>query len=525
MAITCSHASINLGVQPSSTFRLHPIRFLEIFTQPRGLPLFLPAVHAMGVLCCCRTLLKGGKNEAHLRCTVVTQSELPIQQKFTTASHNQHSVNEVENSLFTSGKRCQTLTKLDTLAIDDSDGEDNQNHIPRRVITTIDAVRTKLKRRILTDKVPDSQPQTLIGDGHQELARRAELKRLRHKRIQEELEAQDGHVDCQLPSNASTSHVSSPFNLVQVCVGPRDTLEFEVSIQNPDASQSPPKACEIPSCDSRKGDITTKQERPEAKITAINSATKEELLVGTKNHEASLPFSKRSLSSISATLNPELQIPSASAQDDTLHCIAHPNNQSANENGQAATDDHSALGVWLIAQGLPHDDSAASSLSQRAAHRHMPLQASLVPTSHKSSRIPCHTYLSSQDSLTRRARITTSNLVNEESEMDIRQCQDAISYHSVHESTVEYQSIPQSHSENIAESYALALAFQQPTDTGSFVYKSRNPSLRASPARSQRNMSRQNYQEELEPPLFNCEFLSHLLLTIGLSLVIVRTSG
>lgn len=467
--------------------------------------------------------MKGRKNKAHLRCTVVAQSGLPNQHNFTTASHNQHLGHEVKNTPVTPGKRCQALSELATLAIDDSDGEDNQSHIPRRAIAVIDAVIMKLKRRNTPEKTANSQPQTLIGDSYQELARRAELKRLRHKRIREELEAQDSHAGCRLPSNASASHVSSLINLAQVCVGPRDTLEFEVSIQSQDANQSPPKGCETSSCDPRKGGTTTGQKKPEAKITAEKVAVGDQV-VSTEKHEARLPASKSSLNSIPATPIPELQIPSASAPDDTQHCIARHTNQWANENGPTISDDHSALGVWLIAQGLPQDDSASSSLGQRDAHPHMPLHASLAPTSHKAFQTPCHGSLSSQGSVARRARIVTSHLRNEESERDIHQREQVVSHQNIHKSTVDRQTIPQSHSENIAESYALALAFEQPPDTASSVYNSRIPSFPGSPARSQRNMTKQEYQElELSP--FNCEFLFHVLLTIDLSLVIVKTSG
>ncbi len=128
----------------------------------------------------------------------------------------------------------QAMIDPATLNIDDSDDEDGIFRNTRSSSTsTLGAIKTKFIRRRspASDAKPRSQP-SVIGNSDEEIARRAELKRLMHKRIQEELKNEEEE------QGVSSRHGTQRRNHEKISQpelprgGPRDTIEFSVEEMN-----------------------------------------------------------------------------------------------------------------------------------------------------------------------------------------------------------------------------------------------------------------------------------------------------
>ncbi|KAK7753771.1 hypothetical protein SLS62_004136 [Diatrype stigma] len=119
------------------------------------------------------------------------------------------------------------------LNMEDSDDEDSiLRDVRSSSVSTLDIIKTKFTRRRSPVSDPKARSQTsVIGNSDEELARRAELKRIMHKRIQEELRSEetkasppDSGIDGRNRDNGSLRDFSRG--------GPRDTIEFSVEEMN-----------------------------------------------------------------------------------------------------------------------------------------------------------------------------------------------------------------------------------------------------------------------------------------------------
>ncbi|RYO95794.1 hypothetical protein DL765_011756 [Monosporascus sp. GIB2] len=126
----------------------------------------------------------------------------------------------------------QAIVDPATFDVEDSDEEDDViRNIGSSSISTLEAIKTKLIRR--PSKASNSgrhSQRSAVGNSSEELARRAELKRLMHKRIQEELKSEEEVVTprdlVQSRNHESGSQSGLPGG------GPRDTIEFSVDEMN-----------------------------------------------------------------------------------------------------------------------------------------------------------------------------------------------------------------------------------------------------------------------------------------------------
>ncbi|KAI0203122.1 hypothetical protein F4808DRAFT_52827 [Astrocystis sublimbata] len=126
------------------------------------------------------------------------------------------------------------LVDPETVDVDDSDEEGPERDAHEPNTGTLGSLRIRLIRRLSHRADTKSASRPTIGNSDEELARRAELKRLMHKRIQEELkseEEEDDDDDIRLtpigrPSinNCREPELSGG--------GPRDAIEFSVSSVN-----------------------------------------------------------------------------------------------------------------------------------------------------------------------------------------------------------------------------------------------------------------------------------------------------
>lgn len=100
---------------------------------------------------------------------------------------------------------------------EDDNGDDGLNHTNRnRSTSTLAAVKARIRRHLSQDSIPH------LSESEEQIARRAEVKRLIRKRIQEELQSENNPSKPQHPDPASIASVTVLGN------GPRDTIEFTV---------------------------------------------------------------------------------------------------------------------------------------------------------------------------------------------------------------------------------------------------------------------------------------------------------
>ncbi|KAI0025927.1 hypothetical protein F4780DRAFT_236056 [Xylariomycetidae sp. FL0641] len=115
------------------------------------------------------------------------------------------------------------------LDLEDSDDENPRPGPSTRDSSTgtLDAIKTKLIRRLSQKSHPKRRSRQGLGSSEEEIARRAELKRLMHKRIQEELKSEEEldrkENSIEQPNGDNCREPSLPGG------GPRDTLEFSVT--------------------------------------------------------------------------------------------------------------------------------------------------------------------------------------------------------------------------------------------------------------------------------------------------------
>ncbi|KAK3986632.1 hypothetical protein QBC44DRAFT_344511 [Cladorrhinum sp. PSN332] len=126
------------------------------------------------------------------------------------------------------------------LVVEDSDSEeDPEPYTHNKSTSTLQLVKTRIRRHLSQDSLTRRKARSAVGSSQEELQRRAELKRLMHKRIQEELRSEEGQESSQ--SEASSTH-RHPTGLGIDNLpggGPRDNIEFSVS-EEESKSDTPP---------------------------------------------------------------------------------------------------------------------------------------------------------------------------------------------------------------------------------------------------------------------------------------------
>ncbi|TRX92762.1 hypothetical protein FHL15_006436 [Xylaria flabelliformis] len=185
----------------------------------------------MSILCCCRNRQLAEKE------TKPEAIELPSQPPRARLSKtlSRSDTDMFLSSILASRGPSQLITPAyhnivdpEAVEADDSDEDGPERNTQGPNIGTLGSLRTKLIRRLSHRGAtkPGSRPS--IGTTNEELARRAELKRLMHKRIQEELKSEEEEDDLRLapPERPSINNCREP---ELSGGGPRDTIEFSVS--------------------------------------------------------------------------------------------------------------------------------------------------------------------------------------------------------------------------------------------------------------------------------------------------------
>ncbi|KAM0245348.1 hypothetical protein ACHAP5_005430 [Fusarium lateritium] len=241
---------------------------------------------------------------------------------------------------------------------DNSDSDQDQPRVTKKPSTAFDVVRTKFIRRISMNNNNDQPSLLSVGNSEEDIARRAELKRIMRQRIQDELESSDpdNHIENK-PKNTIRC-ISSVVELALPNSGPRDAIEFGVSNSSSRSAQS----ARLDTIQGNQHDpqdlqsseeTTAKFERHSLVVPGVpaeddhwkkdttgpnSSATRLSL-----HEDADLLHSQKSF-----------QLSNGVGR---LDRILGPDS-SFNSHQASSGDGQSALGVWLIAQGLRSRDNS-----------------------------------------------------------------------------------------------------------------------------------------------------------------------
>ncbi|KAI1179623.1 hypothetical protein F4777DRAFT_574929 [Nemania sp. FL0916] len=117
--------------------------------------------------------------------------------------------------------------------VEDSDSDSLRRELREPTTRTLGSIRTKLARRLSHRVNTRATSRSSGGASDEELARRAELKRLMHKRIREELKSEqneeDEDDDDPRPAPLKRPNMNKCREPELPGGGPRDTIEFSVS--------------------------------------------------------------------------------------------------------------------------------------------------------------------------------------------------------------------------------------------------------------------------------------------------------
>lgn len=240
-----------------------------------------------------------------------------------------------------------TELEIDQLVVDDSDGDGGGNNTLTKTSSTnsaLNVVRTKLARHMSNEIETHRRSRASVGHSQEEVARRAELRRFRHQRIQEELKNEDNRAESSNTSHRSTSYLSPLIDAGQPRVGPRDTIEFTVADgPHPSATPTLPTQENIALIDIPKKEVgrTTQEEGGEIKYPSILAV----LTAG--DRDGAPPLRPPSTHS-----NRSQKIAGCSYNSPRLDRVLGTDNEFDIRHGAHAWEEQSTLSIWLAAQGI-----------------------------------------------------------------------------------------------------------------------------------------------------------------------------
>lgn len=252
--------------------------------------------------------------------------------------------------------------------------DEDQVTIPKRNNNALEAVKTKLIRHISFERSSDNR--TSVGNSEEEVARRAELRQIRNKRIQDELSSDDGQCVSTRTSIRSTKYLSPYIDIGQPGNGPRDAIEFTMDSDSYGPSQlcPPPVPSPASDADAKTSQPTEQKKRRSSCPSALKTPKDQTKPTGSETcldvKDVSRPQSVHCPMStkMSAVTFPSPQMERVLGADNSF--------QSARESNTG--DSTSALGMWLIAQALHDGDSTLQTEEYGTITRKL-LPLSLTP--------------------------------------------------------------------------------------------------------------------------------------------------
>lgn len=198
----------------------------------------------MDILCCCGNLRHKKKpqhEEGPALPTLPPPARLPPLVPYSLALSPGSTVARSSLTNPLPGAAADASVQLGELIVEDSD-EENGDHdeepaqdSKNRSTSTLQAVKSCIRRHLSQDSLSRE------SETEEQIARRAEVKRLLRKRIQEELrsEADVASQEPSTPPHRAYAHVNVAAN------GPRDTIEFTVAQNKPDTELTTTKPCQL----------------------------------------------------------------------------------------------------------------------------------------------------------------------------------------------------------------------------------------------------------------------------------------
>lgn len=387
---------------------------------------------------------------------------------------------------------CEGTQGLDELVVDNSEAEDDQVPLTKRASATWGAVRDRLTRHISLESTSKRQSPSLAGRSQEELERRAELKRLMHKRIQDELLCDDSLLDPCIDDKQNTRKPSLS-NLSQARGGPRDTIEFIVN------SNEHPIRC----------GSASEQICPEAQESVddgpnnfprhcIDRLNENDNIVQSEQYHAK----KKS----SAPCDDETDRAHCGPIGGSSHFVKHvaqaplsdPPRRSEREKSDSrdsqSWETQSVLAMWLRSQSVRSRESSVVRLNTLDADASVPMiprprsdikaegdkciTDGISPVTRKNSR--------TASSRNVHPSVVSARPVEESHQYDTSSDTDGMM--SPTEAVQQEQLFPLSPSQDLAQSYAVAMAYDSVQDTSSSIYPSVLPSIQTSPTASQSNI-------------------------------------
>lgn len=194
-----------------------------------------PRFTAMAILCCCPQLIHKRRHQIDEEPSQdespqglpthppAARLPAPVPHDLALSPQSTAARSSLTNPL--PGAEADASVHLAELVLEDSEDyivDDELAHTNRnRSTSTLEAVKARIRRHLSLDSIPGQ------SESEEQIARRAEVKRLMRKRIQEELQNENnpssgGSITLQHPASPSVTSATVLGN------GPRDTIEFTV---------------------------------------------------------------------------------------------------------------------------------------------------------------------------------------------------------------------------------------------------------------------------------------------------------
>ncbi|KAH7183019.1 uncharacterized protein B0J16DRAFT_159769 [Fusarium flagelliforme] len=336
----------------------------------------MPLFNPLNLVCCCKSRWGGSGSGDPVSAThdMISLQQVPALD-FTLEERQRSPEQEQRNTLIGLSDVAWAVperqSSIDTDSITNqhsgsdsfSDSFDSDLGRPRaknKSSTTFGVVRNRLIRSISHNTSSDQPSRVSVGNSEEEVARRAELRRIMRLRIQDQLESEEAEDQFENKTTRSIRRAISSVDLAFPTSGPRDAIEFGVTksaLNNGQPARLDPDHGGHGTCQSFVALPKNATVLERASQEASGAIGHEEDIRGyhvlqkpSSTHlsahiseDTALPFSQKSF-----------QLSNGAGRLDRILGL----DNSFNSRQASSRDSQSALGVWLIAQGLRSRDNS-----------------------------------------------------------------------------------------------------------------------------------------------------------------------
>lgn len=336
----------------------------------------MPLFNPLNLVCCCKSRWGGSGSGDPVPATHdmislqhVPTLDLTLEEQQTSPKHEQRNtliglsdvawaVPERQSSIDT-----DSITNQHSGSDSFSNSFDSDLDRPRAIkksSTTFGVVRNRLIRSISHNTSSDQPSRVSVGNSEEEVARRAELRRIMRLRIQDQLESEEAEDQFENKTTRSIRRGISSVDLAFPTSGPRDAIEFGVA----KSALNDRQPARLGSGHGGHGTCQNLVALPKNATVLERASQEPSSAIG---HEEDIQgyhvIQKPSSTHLSAHISEDTALPFSqksfqlSNGAGRLDRILGPDN-SFNSRQVSSGDGQSALGVWLIAQGLRSRDNS-----------------------------------------------------------------------------------------------------------------------------------------------------------------------